>query len=44
MLRFHPPLIKPDVQISCVRLSDRDHAIAHGKLRVRTESLISPKV
>ena len=23
VLRFHTPLIKPDVQISCIRLSDK---------------------
>ena len=27
VLRFHPPLIKPDVQISCIRLSDKESRI-----------------
>ena len=31
MLRFHTPLIKPDVRISRIRLSDKaTHAFAHG--------------
>ncbi len=44
MLRFHPPLIKPDVRVSRIRLSDKDHAFAHEKLRVRSESLSNPSV
>ena len=31
-LRFHIPLIEPDVQISRIRLSDKTHAFAHGGL------------
>ena len=27
MLRFHLPLIKPDVQISRIRLSDKDSCV-----------------
>ena len=34
MLRFHLPLIKPDVRNYRIRLSDRAHAVAHGKLCV----------
>ena len=30
-LRFHFPLIKPDVPISGIRLSDRLHCNAHGR-------------
>src|SRR5437870_5285902 len=29
-LRFHSPLIEPDVQISRIRLSDRLHRKTHG--------------
>ena len=37
MLRFHVPLIEPDVRISRIRLSDKVHVMrfAHGRLRVR---------
>ena len=27
VLRFHPPLIKPDVRISRIRLSDKDSCV-----------------
>ena len=27
MLRFHLPLVKPDVQISCIRLSDKESRV-----------------
>ncbi len=49
-LRFHLPLIEPDVRISRIRLSDKDrlikiiHAFAHGKLRVRFQSRTRPRV
>jgi hypothetical protein len=33
LLRFHIPLIEPDVQISRIRLSDKTHAFAHGTSR-----------
>ena len=33
--RFHTPLIEPDVQICCIRLSEKGHDVAHGKLLVR---------
>src|SRR5205823_721007 len=29
--RFPSPLIEPDVQISCIRLSDRFHRQTHGR-------------
>jgi len=45
MLRFHIPLIKPDMQISRIRLSDKGgHAFAHGKLCVRSWSFTSPNL
>ena len=31
MLRFHVPLIEPDVQISRIRLSEKVHAFACGR-------------
>jgi len=31
ILRFHIPLIEPDVRISRIRLSDKTHAFAHEK-------------
>ena len=34
MLRFHIPLIEPDVRISRIRLSEKAHAFAHGRLTV----------
>ena len=30
-LRFHPPLIEPDVRISRIRLSEKVHAFAFGR-------------
>ncbi len=30
-LRFHTPLIEPDMRISRIRLSDKTHAFAHEK-------------
>ena len=36
MLRFHLPLIEPDVRVSRIRLSEKAHAFAHGKLLVRS--------
>jgi hypothetical protein len=43
VLRFHIPLIKPDVRISRIRLSDKVvHAVAHEKLRVRRLRQTSP--
>ena len=45
MLRFHIPLIKPDVRISRIRLSDKEiHAFAHGKLRLIQRSRTSPSL
>ena len=41
VLRFHFPLIKPDVQISCIRLSDWFPPEAHNAA-VKTESPSSP--
>jgi len=35
VLRLHIPLIEPDVQISRIRLSEKTHTFAHGRLRVR---------
>src|SRR5205823_12087118 len=34
MLRFHTPLIEPDRRISRIRLSEKAHAFAHGRLAV----------
>jgi hypothetical protein len=34
--RFLSPLIKPDVQFSCIRLSDRLHCTAHVGDTLRT--------
>ena len=40
MLRFHLPLIKPDVRFSRIRLSDKGLMLfAHGTLRSRTAEL-----
>jgi hypothetical protein len=35
MLRFHIPLIEPDRRNYRIRLSEKAHALAHGKLAVR---------
>ena len=35
MLRFHIPLIEPDRRISRIRLSEKAHGVAHGRLAVR---------
>jgi len=43
MLRFHIPLIEPDRRISRIRLSEKTHAFAHGKLRVRRSRRTRPK-
>jgi hypothetical protein len=32
MLRFHIPLIEPDVRNYRIRLSEKAHAVAHGNL------------
>jgi hypothetical protein len=44
MLRFHSPLIEPDVQISRIRLSDQmERAFAHSDLRrMRSVSFTRP--
>jgi hypothetical protein len=45
MLRFHTPLIKPDGRFSRIRLPDKDlHAVAHGKVRVRSLRRTSPSL
>ena len=44
MVRFHIPLIEPDVRFSRIRLSDKGYAFAHGKLRVRPSRRTSPNV
>src|SRR5208282_702603 len=45
-LRFPSPLIKPDVLISSIRLSDRRHRTTHGGrplcARIRCETASSP--
>ena len=42
-LRFHSPLIKPDVRFSRIRLSDKViHAVAHGGLHVLPSSWSRP--
>ena len=33
-----PPLIEPDGRVSRIRLSEKAHAFAHGKLLVRGEN------
>jgi hypothetical protein len=43
LLRFHIPLIEPDRRVSRIRLSEKTHAFAHGKLRVRRSSRTRPK-
>ena len=45
MLRFHFPLIEPDVRFSRIRLSDEViHAFAHGELQVRPRRWMSPSL
>ena len=44
VVRLHIPLIEPDVRFSRIRLSDKDYAFAHGKLRVRGSRRIKPNV
>ena len=44
MVRFHIPLIEPDVRFSRIRLSDKDYAVAHGKLRGRRSRRTSPNL
>ncbi len=45
MLRFHVPLIEPDVRISRIRLSEKKvHALACGKREGSQRSCKSPKV
>ena len=36
------PLIEPDRQISRIRLSEKTHAFAHGRLAVRLGKLTKP--
>ena len=36
------PLIEPDWQISCIRLSEKTHTFAHGRLAVRCGSWTKP--
>ena len=43
LLRFHIPLIEPDRRVSRIRLSEKTHAFAHGKLRVRLLKRTRPK-
>jgi len=35
MLRFHIPLIEPDGRSYRIRLSEKAHGVAHGRLAVR---------
>ena len=42
VLRFHIPLIEPDVRFSRIRLSKEAHDFAHEKLCVRSTSRIRP--
>jgi hypothetical protein len=35
LLRLHIPLIEPDMRSYRIRLSEKAHGIAHGKLAVR---------
>ena len=44
LLRFHLPLIEPDVRICRIRLSDQDHTYAHEELRGRRWRRRSPSV
>jgi hypothetical protein len=39
MLRFHLPLIKPDVRISRIRLSDKDSCVRPRDVEVRQTKL-----
>jgi hypothetical protein len=42
LLRFHIPLIEPDVRFSRIRLSEEAHDLAHEKLCVRSTSRVRP--
>jgi hypothetical protein len=42
MLRFHIPLIEPDWRNYRIRLSEKTHAFAHGKVAVRDVSRTRP--
>ena len=43
ILRFHIPLVEPDVRVSRIRLSFKvGHVFAHEKLRVRGASWMRP--
>ena len=44
MLRFHVPLIEPDVRISRIRLSEKVHAFACGRPEGAQRSWSNPKV
>ena len=42
VLRFHTPLIEPDRRFSRIRLSEKTHALIHGRLAVRFQSRTKP--
>ena len=42
MLRFHIPLIEPDVRNYRIRLSEKTHGVAYGRLAVRWVSRTRP--
>ncbi len=44
VLRFHLPLIKPDVQISCIRLSDKDSCFRPRDVAVTQAQLDETKL
>jgi hypothetical protein len=44
LLRFHIPLIEPDWRISRIRLSEKAHAVAHGRVAVRSVSRTRPSL
>jgi hypothetical protein len=42
LLRFHIPLIEPDRRSYRIRLSEKAHVVAHGRLAVRATSRTRP--
>jgi hypothetical protein len=43
-LCFLFPLIEPDWQVSRIRLSEKTHAVAHGRLAVRCGNCTRPYI
>lgn len=44
LFRFHLPLIKPDVQISRIRLSDKDSCVRPRDIEIRKTKLDEAKL